>query len=196
MPISATGNDRGPSQGLSGPARPQSRGFTLAELLVVVFLIGLLVSLAVLALRGDSPSERLEREAARLHARMDLAREEAVLRAQSLGLQVEPGAYRFFELTEGGWQTLNDDRLLAEHELPDGTHLRARLDGIEIVLDESTQDAGNGAEDEKRRPQIFFLASGELVPDFTLTLSADDTEAEFAIEPGDERWLDLTGHER
>lgn len=176
---------------MTAVARGPMRGFTLAEVLVVVFLIGLLVSLAVLSLRTHAPGEQLEREAARLHARMDLAREEAVLQARSLGLRVAPRGYRFLALAEGRWQPLDDDRLLAEHELPAGMDLRADLEGIEIVLEDSDEDAR-----DEQRPQIFFLASGELVPDFTLTLSARETDTEFTIAPGDEQWLALAEHER
>ena len=178
---------------MSVSAVPRRAGFTLIELLVVVFLIGLLASVAVLALRTDSPAERLEREAARLYARMDLAREEAVLRARSLGLQVDTGGYRFLELAEGRWQPLADDRLLAAHELPDTMRLVAELDGIEIVLASpgDTTDGRSGEED-RLRPQIFFLASGELLPEFSLLLSARDTDTEFMIEPGEEQWLDLS----
>lgn len=181
MPISATGSDRARRP----PGAP--RGFTLVELLVVVLLIGLVVSLAVLSIRTLSPAERLQEEAARLHARMDLAREEAVLRAQSLGLAVDRDGYRFLQLAEGGWQTLADDRLLAVHELPDDTRLAAAIDGVDIALDDPAE-AGDG---DDPRPQIFFLASGEILPGFRLRLTADGTDSEFIIQPGDEQWIEL-----
>ncbi len=161
--------------------------------MVVVLLIGLVVSLAVLSIRSPSPAERLEREAARLHARMDLAREEAVLHARSLGLQVAEGGYRFMQMSEGNWRAPSGDRLLPEHELPEHMFLRADLDGLEIEL---VDDEGEDDDDERRRPHIFFLASGELLPDFTLRLSGRDSDVEFTIAPGDEQWLELVEHER
>lgn len=182
MPISATGSDR--ARRLPGAPR----GFTLVELLVVVLLIGLVVSLAVLSIRTPSPTERLQEEAARLHARMDLAREEAVLRAQSLGLAVDRDGYRFLQLAEGSWQTLADDRLLAVHELPNDTRLAAAIDGIDIALDDPAGDDSGG---DGPRPQIFFLASGEILPGFRLRLTADGTDSEFIIQPGDEQWIEL-----
>ena len=184
MPISATGSDRARRP----PGAP--RGFTLVELLVVLLLIGLLVSLAVLSVRTASPAERLQEEAARLYARMDLAREEAVLRAQSLGLAVDREGYRFLALAEGGWSTLADDRLLAAHRLPRDTRVEAAIDGVDIALDERAEDA------DERGPQIFFLASGEILPAFRLRLTAAETDAEYVIAPGEERWLELIEVER
>lgn len=183
---------------MHGGRRRAGAGFTLIELMVVVLLIGLVVSLAVLSIRSPSPAERLEREAARLHARMDLAREEAVLHARSLGLQVAEGGYRFMQMSEGDWHAPSGDRLLPEHELPEDMFLRADLDGIEIELvdDEEEDDEEEDDDGERRRPHIFFLASGELLPDFTLRLSARDSDVEFTIAPGDEQWLELVEHER
>lgn len=153
-----------------------------------MFLMGLIVSLAVLSVRSESPVERLEREAGRLHARMDLAREEAVLRSRSLGLRVTPGGYRFLQRDDGDWRIPAGDRLLSRHELPESMRLEADLDGLEVSL--------TGAGDVERRPHIFFLASGEIIPDFTLRLSARDSEFVFTIAPGEEQWLELSENGR
>jgi len=170
-------------------------GFTYIELLVAVFLIGLLVSLAMLALPGETPTQRLQREAERLYARMDLAREEAVLQAITLGLGIDDTGYRFLQLGSDRWQALADDRLLPEHELPDGVELSLDLEGIEVSL-EPPEESEESEEDEGgASPQLYFLASGEILPDFTLRLRADDTDAEFVIEPGDEQWLTLMERE-
>jgi len=163
-------------------------GFTYIELLVAVFLIGLLVSLALLALPGETPAQRLEREAQRLYARMDLAREEAVLQAITLGLGIDDAGYRFLQLRSDRWQALADDRLLPEHELPEDVELSLDLDGIEVSLEPAEK---SGEDEQGPSPQLHFLASGEILPDFTLRLRADDTDAEFVIEPGDEEWLTL-----
>lgn len=187
MPTSATGSSPVAGHGTGGRTAPRSGGFTYIELLVAVLLIGLLVSLAVLSLPTETPVDRLEREAARLHARMDLAREEAVLQVRTLGLRVADGHYRFQELSQEGWRALPDDRVLPEHELPDEMRLDVELDGIEIALDAETD-----SDEQRPRPQIYFLASGEILPDFRLRLTAEDTDIEFTIAPGDEQWLGLS----
>ena len=186
------------------PAGARSRGFTLLELLVVVLLVGLLTSLAVLGIQGRSQRELQREEARRLLARMDLAREEAVLRAASLGIRLAPGGYRFLALRDGAWRVLRDDRHLAPRELPGGMRLEVDIDGLEVALgdgERATASAGAGDDtddgadgDDPPRPQIFFLAGGEIVPGFTIGLLAEDTEVEFRIAPGDERWLELTEH--
>ncbi|MDZ7828509.1 MAG: type II secretion system minor pseudopilin GspH [Halofilum sp. (in: g-proteobacteria)] len=164
-------------------------GFTYIELLVALFLIGLFVSLALLSLPAQSPADRLQREAERLYVRMDLAREEAVLQARTLGLRIDEKGYRFLHLHSDRWQALADDRLLPAHELPDSVQLSLDLEGIEVSLDNEEDE--NDTEDERPPPQIYFLAGGEIVPPFQLRLRGEDTGAEFIIEPGDEKWLTL-----
>lgn len=186
------------------------RGFTLLELLVVVLLVGLLTSLAVLGIQGRSVRERQHEEARRLLARMDLAREEAVLRAGSLGLRLTPRGYRFLQLRNGAWHVLRDDRTLAPHELPAGMRLEVDVDGLEVALaddgdggeDGTASGAGiddddggeDGDDDGPPRPQVFFLAGGEIVPGFTIGLLAEDTDVEYRLTPGQETWLELTEH--
>jgi general secretion pathway protein H len=188
-----------------GPAR--LRGFTLLELLVVVLIIGLLTSMAMLGLQSQSPRERVEEEAQRLLARMELAREEAVLRAQSLGVRFEDDdTYRFLALREERWRR-HSDRLFQPHALPEGMHLEINIDGLEVELAGSRGDGGGtdngpGAAaggdsdeddgDERQRPQIFFLAGGEIEPDFSIRVVGDGLRTEYLIEPGTREWLTLS----
>jgi general secretion pathway protein H len=72
MPISALGSKRG----AAAPALRQGRGFTLIELLLVIAIVAISVGVVSLALR-DSQSSKLEEEAARLSALLDMARAEA-----------------------------------------------------------------------------------------------------------------------
>lgn len=186
MRTSATGSDC--TLARVSTARHSADGFTYIELLVVVFLLGLLVSLALLSLQGATPAERHEREARRLFARMDLAREESVLQGRTLGLRIDEAGYRFLQFRQGQWQALADDRLLPEHELPETTGIVLDLDGVEVSLDTGTESQT----DERPSPQIQFLASGEIQPDFRLQLLSEDTDAAFVIAPGEEEWLALS----
>jgi general secretion pathway protein H len=188
MPTSATGNDRHAGRAVSDRSGARS-GFTYIELLIALFLIGLFVSLALLSLPGESPADRLQREAERLYVRMNLAREEAVLQARTLGLRIDDEGYRFLHLRSERWQALADDRLLPAHALPDSVQLSLDLDGIEVSLDDDGDE--EETEDERPPPQIYFLAGGEIVPPFQLRLRGDGTEVEFVIQPGDEEWLTL-----
>lgn len=103
MPTSVPGNSRGNRSTASGPLacrrRPARRrtphGFTLIELLVVLLIVALGAALVSLAL-PDPASRRLEREADRLAALLEMARAEA--RATALPvrwLPAEPPATGF-----------------------------------------------------------------------------------------------------
>ncbi len=89
MPTSGPGS-KVPAPGrLKGAARAAARGFTLLELLVVLAVVAVSAGLAVLALR-DSNATRLEREAVRLAALLEMARAES--RVSGTPVRWLPGA--------------------------------------------------------------------------------------------------------
>lgn len=175
-----------------------ARGFTMIELMVVILLVGLLVSFAVLSVGGPSARDIQHEEARRILARMDLAREEAVMQARSLGVRFERDGYLFYGIGEGQWRMLDQGGLLDPHELPEAVAIDVEIDGLEVELfgDDETAAEENGDDEdddgEAVRPQIFFLAGGEIVPDFTIRILSEDTDTEYRIQPGDEQWLTLS----
>ena len=179
------------------PRARGARGFTLLELLVVVLLIGLLTTFAVLGIRGRSPQELQKREAQRLLARMQLAHEEAVVRAHSLGIRFGDHGYHFLTLGPEGqqWRPVADDDQLKARKLPDDMHFEVDIDGLDVSLtrpkDKKHQQNGNDDDGSAERPQVFFLSSGEIMPGFTIHLLADATTEEYRVQPGEERWLTL-----
>ena len=76
MPTSATGTS-------TETPRP-ARGFSLIELLVVVLLVGIILTMATLAVGPTTGADDSAAEARRLAALLELAREQAVLHALSL----------------------------------------------------------------------------------------------------------------
>jgi len=142
---------------------PQSsRGFTLLEVLVVLFIIGIIVSFATLSV-SQNTSRVVADEAERLQGLIRLSSEEAVLQGNELALQFNRDGYGFVMLSRSNeWQPLEDDKLLRQREIPAGVHLELMLEGTQANLG-----------DTENPPRIFVLSSGELTP-FELIVRSDD----------------------
>jgi general secretion pathway protein H len=152
------------------PAAARGRGFTLLEILVVVFIIGIVLSLATLAFRDDI-DDRLQTEARRLAALLTLASQEAVLQGSELAVAFTPRGYRFQVLEEGQW-TDAADAILRERQLAEDLTLFVEIEG------ETTQPAEKDA--EKQPPRVYLLSSGEITP-FTLTLKHTNSTATYQL---------------
>jgi general secretion pathway protein H len=101
MPTSALGS----KQGSAAPARRRaSGGFTLIELLLVVAVVAISVAVVSLSLR-DSAASKLEEEAARLSALLDMARAEA--RAAGVTVRWVPTTAESASSAEPGEQETN-----------------------------------------------------------------------------------------
>lgn len=150
--------------------RGHTGGFTLLEILVVLFIIGIVVSFAVLTVGDRVAADRLQREAERLQALLDIAAEEAVLFGVEIGLDISGPGYRFLRLAPDGWEALGGDGPLRPRELPEGAELRlTREDDDQSRYDRLTAGADEEDEDSGPRPEVLFLSSGEVTP-FELVL--------------------------
>lgn len=165
---------RCPPQRLPTPHR-RAAGFTLIEVIVVVILFGVIFSMAVISL-PERKDEGVEEEAERLFRLIQIAEEEAVVRATSIGLGVHNDGYRFYFLDGPDWKSITDDDLLRERELPEGVRITLILEGVDIVLDVG---------DELERPQLFVLDSGEYLPPFQIHINEDSSDALFTIRLND-----------
>ena len=98
------------------------RGFTLAEILVVLFVIGLAAGLAYAQLQSD-PRQALQREGRRFAGALEHAALLAQWKNETLGVSASGAGYRFWRLGDEGdgarWVALSDDELLSPHTLPD-----------------------------------------------------------------------------
>lgn len=156
----------------------RSGGFTLLEILVVIVIVGILVSVATVAVGVLGRDREVEEQARRLWAVMTQGREEAELQGRDLGLFIEDSGYEFmtFDPKQPGWVAVEDDGLLTRRELPPGLRIRLWLEAREVVLKAPRQPTAE--EQKKRLPQIIMVASGEIVP----------FELEIAREGSDVRW--------
>ncbi len=125
-------------------------------MLVVIVIIGVMVTFATLSLGDGGRAERIETEARRLAALLQLAGDEAVLNARELGVRFDEAGYGFLALQPGsGWVVLSDDPLLRPRTLPDGIAVNLLLDGLPADLSETP---------EEPTPHLLLLSSGERTP--------------------------------
>ncbi len=80
----------------------RTNGFTLVEIMVVVFLIGLASAAVVLNLPGDA--SKLRDQADRLAARIAAARDVAVMESRPTAVWLRPSGYGFEQRRDGSWQ--------------------------------------------------------------------------------------------
>lgn len=173
------------------------RGFTLIEVLAVVFLIGVAMA-AITVSVGGGQSRELKSHARYLYNAMHMALEEAVITQSQVGVRfdVEGMAdelqyrYRFLVLQpqQQRWLVLPAD-IIKSRALPQGVELQVRVDGQLIIIGAEqkkglfSREAKTADEKEGQAPvpDIYFLSSGEM-PDFDVTLRDAQSGAEYTIK--------------
>ena len=167
MPRSATGTS---TEARRVTPRPtwRVRGFTLLEILVVVLIIGVVLTIATLAVR-DNPGQRLETEGQRFAALTRLAAQEAVLQSREVAIVFERRGYHFLFLEDGEWVE-SEDNVFRARALPDGMEIDLLIEGERLEF---------GSE-RRQDPRIFLLSGGEMTP-FELAIRFDDRSAAYRI---------------
>jgi general secretion pathway protein H len=100
--------------------RPAPNGFTLVEMLVVIFLLGLASATVVLMLPGSDSTVRNDAE--RLAARIAGARDEAVMQARPVAVWTRASGYGFEQRFEGQWRA-HPDAAFKARNFDDGTRI-------------------------------------------------------------------------
>ncbi len=158
------------------PGRPKvlyrvlffQRGFTLLELLVVIFIVGIITTFATMSVSTNS-NRIVEQEAKRLAALVELAAEEAILNSRDMVLLPMKSAYQFVSIDVRGRLSPFDDEsgIFRPRQLPTGITLRLELDGDEIALSDE--------EDQQNQPRIYMFSSGEMTP-FLFEVQLDENK--------------------
>ena len=145
------------------PMAPRQRsqsGITLVEILVVVFIIGIMAGAAVLSMSVTGSDQDLKHEALRIKTVLELLQEEALMQGRDYGVQITDIGYQFlvFDYDQYLWVDPEDDDILKPYELDEKLGMELNLDGRDVVL-EPPED---GVEDPK--PQIMLMSGGEITP--------------------------------
>jgi len=92
------------------PRQRQAWGFTLLEMLVALIIVGMVTALAAFAL-PPSENAQMQREAQRLSALFDAARQHAAETGVPLAWASGPGGYAFVQIGPQGWEPVDSDLL-------------------------------------------------------------------------------------
>lgn len=181
-------------------------GFTLLELLVVVVIVAILFTYTTLAIRSDSAEDIIKKEAQRMERLVQLALEESILRGEEYGLEIYLDGYRFLRRTEAQWEPISNDKILRERELPNDMEIEFRLEETDIELgkasavkkymaeesalsaslaDTTLGDDENDSEldaENKTKPQIFLMSSGEITPEFEIRFYIIGVETSYLVK--------------
>jgi len=142
------------------PYRRLALGFTLIEILVVCALVAVTLGLAMIKL-DPSDSRRLNAAAEALAGRLEAARDEAVVRGETVAFSSDGQGYQFWvaDTERNAWVALPDAGTVVSGRLAEGVVLSSlRVNGKSRPLGE----------------RLAFSFSG-LVEPFALTLSAGST---------------------
>ena len=140
----------------------KNKGFTLIELLVVIVLLGIVTSFAVLSMGTGSAERKMEEEAKRLHALIKLVREESIIQAKEIAMEINKQEYMFLEYKDKKWIPLTSKIF----------HARSIKEELEFKVDTEMQSKIFESEKQKLL-RLYFLSSGEQTP-FEMKINVKD----------------------
>ena len=110
MPTLAAGNKPGCVLRARPPRQRRAWGFTLLEMLVALIIVGMVTAMAAFAL-PPSENAQMQREAQRLSALFDAARQHAAETGVPLAWASGPRGYAFVQIGPQGWEPVDSDLL-------------------------------------------------------------------------------------
>lgn len=158
------------------------RGFTLFELLIVIFIIGTLSTLVVLKFRAPTSEYTAQTYSQDLIRYMQTTQEEAIMRTRVLGIKFSKNDFQVYQLKNKNdntqeWVSLADQNKFWKAQIiPSGMNLS--LQKIETGVDLSQFVPLN-------QPEILFLPGGEMTP-FNLYIEQEGDTSNHYIIQGDE----------
>ncbi len=130
-------------------------GYTLIEILVVLFIISIVTSIALLSI-GRNENKHLESFANDLSQMLTLAEEQAMLQPAVLGLSLRDNQLAFYSYQpavgdkKSSWLAV-EEKSLAKRSIPDDIQV-----GVETGAESSSANSTG--------PQIFISTNGDITP--------------------------------
>lgn len=110
------------SAATSGPARAEA-GFSIVELMTVLFIIAAVTSMVILTLPPRQPQGEVEGE--RLVMAIERASEQALVSGIAHGIRTRPDGYEIVRRVNGAWTPIAG----SQHRFERGVRLAAAVDG-------------------------------------------------------------------
>ena len=153
----------------------KSAGFTLIEVLVVLFIISVVTSVALLSINRNE-NKQMESFVNELRQIMTLAEEQAMLQPSVLGLTLNDHSFQFASLQPSAdskknkWSLL-EDTMLGKHDIPRNIQLNIVIGNASIKPAEETAI---------KTPQIIISTNGDITP-FTIYVGKIGEKPRYAV---------------
>ena len=122
-------------------------GFTLIEILVVLFIISITLSFALLAFGDFGASRRIIVAAEQFSAYLKLVQQQAIIEGKNLGVDINKQGYKTYRLEQGNtWQAMPEKSIFHWQHFPNN-----------LVIDLESPLKNN-----TRMPDIMMSPSGNL----------------------------------
>ncbi|EEY8826922.1 type II secretion system minor pseudopilin GspH [Escherichia coli] len=153
------------------------RGFTLLEIMLVIFLIGLASSGVVQTFATDSepPAKKAAQD---FLTRFAQFKDRAVIEGQTLGVLIDAPGYQFMQRRQGQWLPVSATRLSAQVTVPKQVQMLLQP-GSDIWQKEYALELQKEA--KKKTPQIRFSPFEPATP-FTLRFYSAAQNACWAVK--------------
>lgn len=128
-----------------GMQSKRENGFTLIEILVVVFIIGITLGFALLSFGDFGNKRRILMSAEQFVNYVKFIQQQAILGTNTLGIAIKPQGYQVFRFQASSWQAMTKKKIFNEQFFPKNTVVQLE----------------NGL-DKRKGPQIIINASGDM----------------------------------
>lgn len=152
-------------------------GFTLIEIMIVIFIIGIAATFAVLNLGNITHARRIEEVAKELALLLPAAETQAILQPAVIGVRITDNDYQFFQFVidnntrVASWKLIQRDRLLQTRPIaPDVAVTLANQEKSNLIPEE----------EQATQPQLIFLPSGDITP-FNIIIGGKDEPAKYQL---------------